>query len=107
MLPCMLALVKGKVLSTWKLFGPLSGKAKVGSSLTWAAVVTGKGNWLPERSLKAVIEKLAQDRRLRWSGLELAVYAPVPCVIDTMSILKESYVFLPPCGGSWEHERAF
>lgn len=103
MLPCVLALVKGKVLSTWKFFGPLSGKAKVGSSLMWAAVVTGKGKWLSEPSLKAVIEKLAPDRRPRWSGLELAVYAPVPCV----SILKESYVFLPPCGVSWEHERAF
>lgn len=106
MLPCVLALVKGKVLSTWKFFGPLSGKAKVGSSLMWASV-SGKGKWLPEPSLKAVIEKSAQDRRLRWSGLELAVYAPVPCVVDTMSILKESYVFLPSCAGSWEHEQAF
>lgn len=82
-----------------KFFGPLSGKAEVGSSL-----VTGKGEWLPEPIPKAVIEKLAKDRRLRRSGLELAVHAPVPCVTDTMPILKESYVFLPPCGDSWEHE---
>lgn len=31
----------------------------------WAAEVSGKGEWLPEPSLKAVVEKLAKGRRLR------------------------------------------
>lgn len=79
----------------------------------WSLVCESRGGLLPgdrERRVaaraepQAVIEKLAKYRRLRRSGLELAVHAPVPCVIDTMPILKESCVFLPPCGDSWEHE---
>lgn len=84
----------------------------------WSLVCESRGGLVPdvgchgdrERRVaaraepQAVIEKLAKYRRLRRSGLELAVHAPVPCVTDTMPILKESCVFLPPCGDSWEHE---
>lgn len=102
MLPCVLALGKGES----------SFHGEVLWSLVWESrggLLPGdreRREWLPEPIPKAVIEKLAKDRRLRRSGLELAVHAPVPCVIDTMPILKESCMFLPPCGGSWEHERA-